>query len=377
MRRSAKTISVFAVLSVIVLAGAAWMYGKLYSVSAEPSDVLQLILTDVHQLLKSVGSTTVGRVGAVVAVVLIVEAFFLGWKRSSLFRLIFNRSKSALVDDVYFGVLLLSLTGSAAIVAVSAFIEIAFSLGISIQISKFITWVSSYYSWSRITLPTDGIIEIAASLAIYWLMTSFVQYWGHRLMHTPMFWHLHRFHHAATELNVVTSFRIHPLEPLVLRPLTLVSPLIFFNIPAHILLLYFFLGSISDLLAHSQLPWGYGWIGRWVIQSPRVHQVHHSIEDEHRDLHFSTCPFWDHLFGTWYKGTKEPSKFGIPDPAYEVRPLTQFFLDAWNFYVHVARWICSPLWRLRTAGIDSPPAAEASRESSGVRPVDGASRVTT
>jgi len=366
MRRNAKTISVFAVLSVIVLAAAAWIYGKSYSVSAEPSDILKVIFTDVHQLLKGLGSTTVGRVGTLVAIVLIVDAFFLGWKGSSLSRLIFNRNKSAIVDNLYFVILLLSLTGSAAIVAVSAFIEIAFTLGISIQISKFITWVSSYYSWSRITLPTDGIIEIAASLAIYWLMTSFVQYWGHRLMHTPMFWHLHRFHHAATELNVVTSFRIHPLEPLVLRPLTLVSPLIFFNIPAHILLLYFFLGTISDLLAHSQLPWGYGWIGRWVIQSPRVHQVHHSIEDEHRDLHFSICPFWDHLFGTWYKGTKQPSKFGIPDPAYEIRPLTQFFLDAWNFYVHVARWVCSPLRRLRTTAIDSPPAVEASRESSGV-----------
>src|SRR5262245_50961236 len=227
MRRNAKTISVFAVLSAIVLVGAAWIYSKSYPILAEPAEILQFI----HQALKSVGSTGAGRVGALVAAVLIAEAFFLGWKRSSLFRLIFNRSKSALVDDVYFGILLLSLTGSAAIVAVSAFFEIAFTLGISVQISKFITWVSSYYSWSRITLPTDGVIEIAASLAIYWLMMSFVQYWGHRLMHMPMFWHLHRFHHAATELNMVTSFRMHPLEPFVLRPLTLVSPLIFFDIP--------------------------------------------------------------------------------------------------------------------------------------------------
>jgi len=366
MRRNAKTISVFAVLLAIVLAGAAWIFIKLHSVSAGPADILQSVFTHVHEVFKGVGSTSIGRVGAVVAFVLIVEAYFLGWKRSSLFRLIFNRSKSAIVDDVWFVILLLNLTGSAAIVAVSAFIEIAFSLGISIQLSKFITWVSSYYSWSRITLPTDGIIEITGSFAIFWLMTSLVQYWGHRLMHTPIFWHLHRFHHAATELNVVTSFRQHPLEVLVLRPLTLVSPLIFFNIPAPVLLLYFFLGNISDLLAHSQLPWGYGWIGRWVIQSPRVHQVHHSIDDEHRDLHFSTCPLWDHLFGTWYKGTKQPSKFGIPDPAYEIRPLTQFFLDAWNFSVHVARWVCSPLRRLRTTGIDSPPAGQSSRESSGI-----------
>jgi len=106
------------------------------------------------------------------------------------------------------------------------------------------------------------------------LATSFAQYWGHRLVHTPLFWHLHRFHHAATELNVLTTFRQHPLEPVVLGFLSLVSPLIFFNVPQRVLLIYFFIGTISDLLAHSQLSWEYGWIGRWVVQSPRFHQVH-------------------------------------------------------------------------------------------------------
>ena len=356
MRFNAKTTSVFAVLSVIVLAGAVSIYRKLNSdsVSAQPTDIVRLIFTYVHDVLKSVGTTTAGRIGILVAFVLIVDAFFLGWKQSSLFRLIFNRKKTAIVDSVYFAFMLLNLT---------AFIEIAFTLGISIEYSKFITWISSQYGWSRITLPSDGVIEIAAGLALYWLMVSFVQYWGHRLMHTPMFWHLHRFHHAATELNALTAFRIHPLEPVILRPLALVSPLIFFNIPSRILLVYFIVGSITDLLAHSQLPWGYGWIGRWLIQSPRVHQVHHSIEDEHRDLHFSICPLWDHLFGTWYKGTKEPSKFGIPDNGYEVRPLTQFVVDAWIFYRNIARWICSPLQRLKTS---SPPAGTAARQSDGV-----------
>jgi sterol desaturase/sphingolipid hydroxylase (fatty acid hydroxylase superfamily) len=356
MRLNAKTTSVFAAASVIVLGGVVLTYRKLYSdsVPAPLTDIPQSVFTYIHQVLKSVGSTSVGRIGALVALVLIVDVFFLGWKRSSLFRLIFNRSKSATLDSLYFVIVLLNLT---------AFIEIAFTLGISIEISEFIAWVSSYYSWSRITLPTHGIIEIAGSFAIYWLMMSFVQYWGHRLMHTPLFWHAHRFHHAATELNAITAFRVNPVETVVLRPLLLVSPLIFFNIPASILLMYFVLGTISDLLAHSQLPWGYGWIGRWLIQSPRVHQVHHSVENEHQDLHFSVCPLWDHLFGTWYKGTRQPSKFGIKDSAYEVRPLTQFVLDVWIFYTNIARWVCSPLQRLTTTSINSQPARNAAHQS--------------
>jgi sterol desaturase/sphingolipid hydroxylase (fatty acid hydroxylase superfamily) len=338
---------VFALASAIVLLGSGFIFHQIDT--AQPVAVLHLFRSYFSEALAVFGSTGTGRIGMLVAFVLVAEIFCVGWRGSSVFRLIVNRRPSALVDVLYFLLTLLNLT---------FIFEIAFTLGVSVLASRFIEWVSSNYGWSRITLPSDGIFEIAMSFAVYWLATSFVQYWGHRLMHTPLFWHLHRFHHSATELNMITVFRVHPLEPVVLRPLTLVSPLIFFDVPPRILLVYFLLATVADLLAHSQLPWGYGWVGRWLVQSPRVHQVHHSKEEEHRDLHFSNCPLWDHLFGTWYKGTKLPTRFGIPDPAHEVRPLTQFVLDAGIFYANLARWLSAPLQRLRISGTESesPPA---------------------
>jgi sterol desaturase/sphingolipid hydroxylase (fatty acid hydroxylase superfamily) len=150
---------------------------------------------------------------------------------------------------------------------------------------------------------------------------------------------VHRFHHAATELNVITVFRQHPLEPVVLRFLTVASPLVLFDVPDRVLLVYFVWSTTFDLLAHSQLPWSYGWFGRWVVASPRYHQVHHSVEDEHRDMHFSSCPLWDHLFGTCYKGSKPPSEYGIPNNQYEMRPFRQFVYDAMIFYLAAARGI--------------------------------------
>jgi sterol desaturase/sphingolipid hydroxylase (fatty acid hydroxylase superfamily) len=349
MRLNAKTTGVLAVASAILLAGIASVWLAIYLDSFHTTYTLQDIYTYSYDILKAVGSTSFGRVGVVVAFVLIAEIFFVGWRGSSLFRLILTRSKSAILDVLNLILVLLNLI---------IFLQIALTLGASVLASKFIGWVAAQYGWSRIALPSDGIFEISISFAIYWLATSFVQYWGHRLMHTPMFWHAHRFHHAATELNMVTNFRQHPLEPVVLGFLSLVSPLIFLDVPQRVLLIYFFVATITELLAHSQLPWGYGWIGRWVIQSPRVHQVHHSIEDEHQHLHFSNCPLWDHVFGTWYKGTKQPSKFGIVDPAYEKRPLTQIFVDAWIFYTNVVRWLRSPLQRLRVTSTDAPPAGE-------------------
>jgi sterol desaturase/sphingolipid hydroxylase (fatty acid hydroxylase superfamily) len=278
---------------------------------------------------------------AIILVVLALETFVVGWKRSSMARLLVDRGWSAILDGLFLTVALFNL---------SFFLEVVFSLGGSILLSRFLAWVSSHYQWTRLTLPSDGTSGIAFSLAIYWLTTSFVQYWGHRLMHTGLFWHLHRFHHAATELNMITAFRAHPLEPVVLRLLTLVSPLIFLNVPDIIFLLYFPVAVSADLLAHSQLKWDYGWFGRWVIQSPYVHQVHHSIDEEHQDLHFSTCPLWDHLFGTWYRGTKHPSHFGIADPCHALRPLTQLAWDAWIFYSSLGEWTAW-LWRRLESGL--------------------------
>jgi hypothetical protein len=78
-------------------------------------------------------------------------------------------------------------------------------------------------------------------------------------------------------------------------------------------------------------------LGRWVIVSPQYHQIHHSMDEEHRDLNFSVCPIWDHLFGTWYAGSRVPSAYGIPDQAHIERPYTQWLIDIWIFYRDVAR----------------------------------------
>jgi sterol desaturase/sphingolipid hydroxylase (fatty acid hydroxylase superfamily) len=211
------------------------------------------------------------------------------------------------------------------------------TFGLSIGTAGIVNWILSQYGWPRIALPADGILQLTAGFSIYYLAMTFFAYWGHRLMHAPWFWHLHRVHHAATELNMITVFRQHPVEPVVLNFLSIVSPAVFFDVPDQVLLIAFFWGTTFDLLAHSQLPWGYGWFGRSVVTSPRVHQIHHSTDDEHRDLHFSNCPLWDHLFGTWYSGAKLPSEYGIPDNQYESRPFRQFIYDPLAFYASVMR----------------------------------------
>jgi sterol desaturase/sphingolipid hydroxylase (fatty acid hydroxylase superfamily) len=297
-------------------------------------DALGLIHLSISSRVNGLFSERTLKLLLLVGVVLALEIAAVGWANSSLFRLAFRRRRSAIVDALFLLTVLLGLGG---------ILEIVLTFGVSIGTTRFVNWVLAQYGWSRIDLPSDGLWQLAVGFSIYWLATTFFDYWGHRLMHVRWCWHLHRFHHAATELNVITVFRQHPVEPLVLGFLRIVSPLIFFDVPDQILLIYFVWGTTFDLLAHSQLPWEYGWFGRWIVASPKVHQVHHSIDDEHRDMHFSKCPLWDHMFGTWYKGTKTPVEYGIPDNQYEVRPVRQFAYDALTFYATVVRGLSGGL----------------------------------
>lgn len=322
-----KAVAIAVVLAIVLIASVAGWLAPSYTLGGG-----RAVLGFIGRRLAAAVTGQKLEIGLLVAAGLALEIILMGWRNSSVFRLLFTRRRSATIDTVIFAIVMMGLTDV---------LSIILTFGISVETGRVVNWILSQYGWSRIVLPTEGALRLAEGFAIYWLLTTFFSYWGHRLMHTPYLWQLHRFHHAATELNMITSFRQHPVEPVVLNLLSVVSPLLFFKVSDPILFIYLLVGTTADLLAHSHLPWTYGWIGSWIIHSPRVHQVHHSVEDEHRDLHFSSCPLWDHVFGTWYTGTKAPSAYGVPDNQYEDRPFRQFAVDALEFYAAVGRSVRS------------------------------------
>jgi|SRR5215472_2527856 len=293
-----------------------------------------------------------------------IEPLFRDWNKTVMYRLFVRRSTSAKVD-VFFA--LLQSSGA------TLFVEIALTFGISLGAAKLGNAFSNYLTW-RITLPSDNVFEIAFSVMVYFLVFDLVGYWVHRLYHTPLFWHLHRLHHSAPELNFITSLRAHPAETFT-RVFFLVTPLTFLNVSASILLVFVIVNEFVNFCEHSELPWNWGWIGRWVFASPAVHQLHHSIDVEHRDKNFGECPLWDHVFGTWYDGEKKPSAYGvskadgIPDHGYDEAPIRTFFLDLLAFYRDLVAVMLKPFrwamaWTRSTSASDT--AAVATEERIGV-----------
>ena len=156
--------------------------------------------------------------------------------------------------------------------------------------------------------------------------------------HVPVLWRLHRMHHADLDIDVTTGVRFHPLEILLSLAIKMAAVLAL-GVPALAVLLFEVLLNATSMFNHSNvaLPPRIEPIARWLVVTPQMHQVHHSIERAETDSNFGfNLPWWDRLFGTYRAkpaAGEERMTIGLPifrDVAELaiVRLLTQPFRDA-------------------------------------------------
>ncbi|MDY7023815.1 MAG: sterol desaturase family protein [Cyanobacteriota bacterium] len=141
---------------------------------------------------------------------------------------------------------------------------------------------------------------------LYLLITDFFYYWFHRCQHTkPFLWEQHKFHHSEVSLNVTSTQRVHWLEESLI--------ILFLGVPMGVL--FQFQGIEIGILAFIQLLWlqfihmnlrlELGWFSP-VVTGPQHHRIHHSFQDKHLDKNFAAFfPFWDIVFGTYYRPRKQ------------------------------------------------------------------------
>lgn len=140
-------------------------------------------------------------------------------------------------------------------------------------------------------------LPLLLQVVIYFYAYSFFDYWAHRLGHHRLFWPLHRYHHSAEEMSVVNAERIHPAG---------FAGIFFINIPMPLLgatpeaMIWVNVATVAlGYLIHSRIPSGFGWAGRWLIQSPLHHRLHHKLDMREATGFFGMVPLWDRLFGGW------------------------------------------------------------------------------
>lgn len=127
-------------------------------------------------------------------------------------------------------------------------------------------------------------------------------YFQHVLFHAvPALWRLHRMHHADLEFDVSTGLRFHPIE-ILLSMLIKYAAIAAFGASALAVLIFEVLLNATSMFNHGnvRIPAGVDRIVRWIIVTPDMHRVHHSILSRETNSNFGfNLPWWDHLFGTY------------------------------------------------------------------------------
>jgi sterol desaturase/sphingolipid hydroxylase (fatty acid hydroxylase superfamily) len=138
-------------------------------------------------------------------------------------------------------------------------------------------------------------------------------YLQHVLLHAvPALWRLHRMHHADLEFDVTTGIRFHPIEILLSMVIKL-GVVAALGTPAAAVLIFEILLNATSMFNHGnvKLPGPLDRVLRWIVVTPEMHRVHHSIKSGETNSNFGfNLPWWDRLFGT-YRAQPEAGHVGM------------------------------------------------------------------
>jgi len=127
-------------------------------------------------------------------------------------------------------------------------------------------------------------------------------YFQHVLFHAvPTLWRFHRMHHADTEFDATTGLRFHPVEILLSMGIK-IGVIAALGPPAVAVLAFEVLLNATSIFNHGnvRLPSVLDRFLRWIVVTPDMHRVHHSIRREETDSNFGfNLPWWDRIFGTY------------------------------------------------------------------------------
>ncbi|MDT8386014.1 MAG: sterol desaturase family protein [Thiogranum sp.] len=134
------------------------------------------------------------------------------------------------------------------------------------------------------------------------LVLDFFIWLQHVMVHAvPLLWRLHRVHHADLDFDVTTGLRFHPLE-ILLSMLIKFAVILLLGPPLVAIVIFEILLNATSMFNHSnvRIPVGIDRVLRWLVVTPDMHRVHHSVEDDETNSNFGfNLPWWDRLLGTY------------------------------------------------------------------------------
>jgi len=134
------------------------------------------------------------------------------------------------------------------------------------------------------------------------VLLDLVVYVQHVLMHAiPILWRLHMVHHSDVDIDVTTGVRFHPLEIVLSMFIKMGAVILIGAVPTAVLIFEVLLNATS-MFNHSNvyIPTHVDRILRWIVVTPDMHRIHHSVIPRETNRNFGfNLPWWDRVLGTY------------------------------------------------------------------------------
>ncbi|MEM5584440.1 sterol desaturase family protein [Roseibium sp. AS2] len=143
---------------------------------------------------------------------------------------------------------------------------------------------------------------------ITFLLLDLAVWFQHLASHkVPLFWRIHRVHHADSEVDATTALRFHPVE-ILLSFVWKGAVIVALGGPVEAVLIFEIVLNASAVFSHAniRLPLRLDRLLRFTIVTPDMHRIHHSVIHRETDSNYGFyLSVWDRLFGTY---TEDPEK---------------------------------------------------------------------
>jgi sterol desaturase/sphingolipid hydroxylase (fatty acid hydroxylase superfamily) len=144
----------------------------------------------------------------------------------------------------------------------------------------------------------DPLLAIIIAVVVM----DFTIWLQHVMVHAiPLFWRLHRMHHADLDYDLTTGARFHPLEIILSMGIKL-AVIMLLGPPVVAVLIFEVILNALAMFNHGniRMPLGLDKVLRLLIVTPDMHRVHHSVQDDETNSNFGfNLSIWDRIFGTY------------------------------------------------------------------------------
>lgn len=140
------------------------------------------------------------------------------------------------------------------------------------------------------------------AVAVAVVLLDLAIYLQHVMFHAlPLLWRLHMVHHADRDFDVSTGLRFHPLE-ILLSMVIKMAVVLLIGAPMAAVLIFEVLLNATAMFNHGnvRLPLKLDRRLRWIVVTPDMHRVHHSVLRHETNSNYGfNLPWWDRLCGTY------------------------------------------------------------------------------